>query len=50
VDLLQRALELVDRTDPVRDGLLADQAVSLMWSGRLADAEARLPPGAGPRP
>jgi predicted ATPase len=40
VDLLQRALELVDRTDPLRDGLLAEQAVSLMWSGRLADAEA----------
>jgi DNA-binding CsgD family transcriptional regulator len=40
VELLQRALELADPTDPVRDGLLAEQAVSLMWSGRLADAEA----------
>jgi DNA-binding CsgD family transcriptional regulator len=40
VDLLQRALELADPTDPVRDGLLAEQAVSLMWAGRLADAEA----------
>jgi DNA-binding CsgD family transcriptional regulator/tetratricopeptide (TPR) repeat protein len=40
VDLLQRALELADPTDPVRDGLLAEQAVSLMWSGRLVDAEA----------
>jgi DNA-binding CsgD family transcriptional regulator/tetratricopeptide (TPR) repeat protein len=40
VELLQRALELADPTDPVRDGLLAEQAVSLMWSGRLVDAEA----------
>jgi tetratricopeptide (TPR) repeat protein len=40
VDLLGRALELADSADPVRDGLLAEQAVSLMWSGRLADAEA----------
>jgi DNA-binding CsgD family transcriptional regulator/tetratricopeptide (TPR) repeat protein len=39
VELLQRALELADPTDPGRDGLLAEQAVSLMWSGRLADAE-----------
>jgi DNA-binding CsgD family transcriptional regulator len=39
VELLQRALELVDPADPIRDGLLAEQAVSLMWSGRLADAE-----------
>jgi DNA-binding CsgD family transcriptional regulator len=40
VDLLQRALELADPADPVRDGLLAEQAISLMWSGRLADAQA----------
>jgi DNA-binding CsgD family transcriptional regulator len=40
VDLLQRALELADPADPVRDGLLTEQAVGLMWSGRLADAEA----------
>jgi DNA-binding CsgD family transcriptional regulator len=40
VDLLGRALELADATDPARDGLLAEQAVSLMWSGRLVDAEA----------
>ena len=40
VELLQRALEFADPTDPGRDGLLAEQAVSLMWSGRLADAEA----------
>ncbi len=40
VDLLQRALELSPLADPNRDALLAEQAVSLMWSGRLADAEA----------
>jgi DNA-binding CsgD family transcriptional regulator len=40
VELLQRALELADPADPIRDRLLAEQAVSLMWSGRLADAEA----------
>jgi DNA-binding CsgD family transcriptional regulator/tetratricopeptide (TPR) repeat protein len=39
VELLGRALELVGSADPARDGLLAEQAVSLMWSGRLADAE-----------
>jgi DNA-binding CsgD family transcriptional regulator len=39
VELLGRALELVGPADPARDGLLAEQAVSLMWSGRLADAE-----------
>jgi DNA-binding CsgD family transcriptional regulator len=40
VELLGRALELAGPADPARDGLLAEQAVSLMWSGRLADAEA----------
>jgi DNA-binding CsgD family transcriptional regulator/tetratricopeptide (TPR) repeat protein len=40
VDLLGRAVELAGPADPARDGLLAEQAVSLMWSGRLADAEA----------
>jgi DNA-binding CsgD family transcriptional regulator len=40
VDLLGRALELAGPADPARDGLLAEQAVSLMWAGRLADAEA----------
>ena len=40
VELLQRALQLSPLTDPNRDALLAEQAVSLMWSGRLADAEA----------
>jgi DNA-binding CsgD family transcriptional regulator/tetratricopeptide (TPR) repeat protein len=39
VELLHRALEIADPGDPARDGLLAEQAVSLMWSGRLADAE-----------
>lgn len=39
VELLQRALELADPVDPARDGLLAEQAVGLMWSGRLAEAE-----------
>jgi tetratricopeptide (TPR) repeat protein len=39
VELLGRALELAGPTDPARDGLLAAQAVSLMWCGRLADAE-----------
>ena len=40
VELLGRALELAGPADPARDGLLAEQAVSLMWAGRLADAEA----------
>jgi DNA-binding CsgD family transcriptional regulator/tetratricopeptide (TPR) repeat protein len=40
VELLGRALELAGPADPARDGLLAERAVSLMWSGRLADAEA----------
>jgi DNA-binding CsgD family transcriptional regulator len=40
VDLLERALELSPAADPRRDALLAEQAVSLMWSGRLGDAEA----------
>jgi DNA-binding CsgD family transcriptional regulator len=39
-DLLERALELASPADPARDGLLAELAVSLMWSGRLAEAEA----------
>ena len=40
VELLERALDLAGPAGPARDGLLAEQAVSLMWSGRLADAEA----------
>jgi DNA-binding CsgD family transcriptional regulator len=40
VELLGRALELAGPADPARDRLLAEQAVGLMWSGRLAAAEA----------
>jgi DNA-binding CsgD family transcriptional regulator len=39
VDLLRRALELADPVDPGRDHMLAEQAVSLMWSGRVLEAE-----------
>jgi DNA-binding CsgD family transcriptional regulator len=39
VDLLGRALELTGPADPVRDRLLAEQAVSLMWSGSVLEAE-----------
>jgi hypothetical protein len=39
-DLLGRAAGLITPGDPGRDGLLAEQASSLMWAGRLADAEA----------
>jgi DNA-binding CsgD family transcriptional regulator len=39
VDLLGRALELADPADPGRDPMLAEQAVSLMWSGRVLEAE-----------
>ena len=39
-DLLGRAAGLMTPGDPGRDGLLAEQASSLMWAGRLADAEA----------
>jgi DNA-binding CsgD family transcriptional regulator/tetratricopeptide (TPR) repeat protein len=38
-DLLGRAITLMDATDPARDRLLAEQAGSLMWAGRAADAE-----------
>jgi DNA-binding CsgD family transcriptional regulator/tetratricopeptide (TPR) repeat protein len=38
-DLLGRAIALMDRTDPSRDRLLAEQAGSLMWAGRVADSE-----------
>ena len=40
VELLQRARDLIGPTSPVRDALLAEMAVALAWSGRLADAEA----------
>ena len=39
-DLLGRAAGLMTPGDPGRNGLLAEQAGSLMWAGRLADAEA----------
>ena len=38
-DLLGRAITLMDPTDPARDRLLAEQAGSLLWAGRVADAE-----------
>ncbi|HEY7048866.1 MAG TPA: hypothetical protein VH373_16710, partial [Jatrophihabitantaceae bacterium] len=38
-DLLGRAIALVDPSDPARDRLLAEQAGSLMWAGRVAEAE-----------
>jgi DNA-binding CsgD family transcriptional regulator/predicted negative regulator of RcsB-dependent stress response len=40
VDLLARAAGLMDPADPGRDRLLAERASSLMWAGRIADAEA----------
>jgi DNA-binding CsgD family transcriptional regulator/TolA-binding protein len=39
-DLLERAVGLADPADPARDRLLVERAGALMWSGRLADAEA----------
>jgi DNA-binding CsgD family transcriptional regulator len=39
VDLLRRALELADAADPSRDEMLAELAVSLMWSGSVVEAE-----------
>jgi DNA-binding CsgD family transcriptional regulator len=39
-DLLGRAVELVAPGNPGRDGLLAERASSLMWAGRITDAEA----------
>jgi DNA-binding CsgD family transcriptional regulator len=40
VEILQRALALSHPSDPGRDQLLAEQAMSLLWSGRLPEAEA----------
>jgi DNA-binding CsgD family transcriptional regulator/tetratricopeptide (TPR) repeat protein len=37
--LLQHAVELSGANDPERDGLLAERAVSLLWAGRLPEAE-----------
>jgi DNA-binding CsgD family transcriptional regulator len=39
VDLLARAVRLMPATDPDRDRMLAEQASSLMLSGRIAEAE-----------
>ncbi len=39
-DLLARAVALMDPADAGRDRLLAERASSLMWAGRIADAEA----------
>jgi len=39
-DLLGRAAGLMAPGDPGRDGLLAERATSLMWAGRITDAEA----------
>jgi len=38
--LLARAVGLMDPADPARDRVLAEQAGSLVWAGRLAEAEA----------
>lgn len=38
VDLLERAGNLLEPTSPDRDALLAERAVALAWSGRLAEA------------
>lgn len=40
IDLFQKAIELCPPSDRRADGLIAECAVSLMWSGRLEEAEA----------
>ncbi len=40
VDLLHRAIELTEPTDDARDALQVELGGTLMWAGRLADAEA----------
>jgi DNA-binding CsgD family transcriptional regulator len=37
-DLMARAIRLTEPGDPSRDGLLVEQASSLMWAGRVAAA------------
>jgi DNA-binding CsgD family transcriptional regulator len=37
-DLMGRAIGLMDPADPARDGLLVEQATSLLWAGRVAAA------------
>ncbi len=39
-DLVRRALDLMDDTDPARNTVLAEHATHLRWAGRVADAEA----------
>jgi DNA-binding CsgD family transcriptional regulator len=39
-DLVRRALELMDDTDPTRNRVLVEHAKNLRWAGRIADAEA----------
>ena len=39
-DFLCRALQLTESTDPARDHLLAERAVSLLWSGQVAESDA----------
>src|SRR6185369_16861174 len=39
-DLFGRAVDLMGPTDPERDRLRTEQARSLIWAGRIADAEA----------
>jgi DNA-binding CsgD family transcriptional regulator/tetratricopeptide (TPR) repeat protein len=41
VELLERAAELLEPTDPARDAIAAELVVILTWSGRLDDAETR---------
>ena len=38
-DLMERAIGLMDPADPGRDGMLAEQASSLMWAGRISAAK-----------
>ena len=39
VEVLERAVELSGPDERVRQGLLADLAMNLMWAGRMDDAE-----------
>lgn len=38
--LLERAIGLMERSDPARDRLLAERASTLLWAGRVSDSEA----------
>ncbi len=39
-DFFGRALELMDDTDPAREGVLAEQIYGLLWAGRMAEGQA----------